>query len=104
MNRNIVVNTRYRVCCRRVDPFSTVPLLLPKGQLETCDTITVAEIDGERWAEHEPVMGDMVENVDSNGGNVNVLDADEDKLMVTSDKLGTALELGGGAALITEAM
>ena len=31
-------------------------LLLPEGQLETCDAIIGAMIDGDRWDEQEQVM------------------------------------------------
>ena len=47
-------------------------------------------------------MVDAVENVDTNGSNVDIPDADEDKLTITSDDLGTALEAGGRAMLITD--
>ena len=65
--------------------------------------MTGAVID-ERRAEPEPVMVDVVENVGTNCGNINVPDTDEDECTVTGDELGRALEAGRGAALVTEAM
>lgn len=66
--------------------------------------IGAAAIDWARWAKQELVMVELVVNVETNAGNLNIPEVDKRKLAATIAKLKLALNTAGEIVLDTGAV